>query len=152
VIGKAIERAGITYVGFFDLIVRWFIYLVAILAAVDILKIPVLSAFMNTVVQYLPSFIAGVLILIFGFIIADFIGDAEGKVEYSGLISSGLKLFLYFVVIIIGLSVMKVDVSILRIFASALAWGLALGIGAAVGIAFGLGFEDVVSRKGCGVD
>ena len=37
VIGKALERSGVTVVRFFDLIIRWFIYLIAVFAAADIL-------------------------------------------------------------------------------------------------------------------
>jgi len=152
-IGKALERSGVTTVRFFDLIIRWFIYLIAVFAAVDILEITVLSEFMKTVVEYLPSFIAGAFIIIFGFIIADFIGDAvaavskEAKVEFSGLIAAGLKLLLYFVVLTIALGLMRIDVEILYVFANALAWGAAIGIGAGLGIAFGWGFKDVVAKN-----
>jgi hypothetical protein len=152
-IGKALERSGVTTVRFFDLIIRWFIYLIAVFAAVNILEITVLSEFMKTVVEYLPSFIAGAFIIIFGFIIADFIGDAvtavgkEAKVEFSGLIAAGLKLLLYFVVLTIALGLMRIDVEILYVFANALAWGAAIGIGAGLGIAFGWGFKDVVAKN-----
>lgn len=152
-VGKALERSGITVVRFFDLIVRWFIYLIAILAAVNILNIAILSNFMSAVVQYLPSFIAGVFIVILGIIVADFVGDAvkavgrEAKVEFSSIIGDGLKVFLYFIVVVIGLSVMKINVQILYIFANAFAWGTALGIGAAIAIAFGLGFKDFIAKN-----
>ena len=152
-IGKALERSDVTTVRFFDLIIRWFIYLIAVFAAVDILEITVLSEFMKTVVEYLPSFIAGTFIIIFGFIIADFIGDAvaavskEAKAEFSGIIAAGLKLLLYFVVLTIALGLMRIDVEILYIFANALAWGAAIGIGAGLGIAFGWGFKDVVAKN-----
>jgi len=129
IIGKALERSGVTCVGFFDLIARWFVYLVAIFAAVDMLKIEVVSNYMSTVVQYVPNLIVGVGILIAGFIVVDFVGDSvkaigkEARVEFSGLLAVGLKLLLYVVVIIIALTQMKIDVSILYTFASALAWG-----------------------------
>lgn len=152
-IGKALERSGITVVRFFNLVVRWFVYLIAILAAVNILNIVVLSNFMNTVVQYLPSFIAGIFIMILGVVVADFVGDAvkavgkEAKVEFSSILGDGVKLFLYFIVIVMGLSVMKINVQILYVFANAFAWGAALGIGAAIAIAFGLGFKDFVAKN-----
>jgi hypothetical protein len=153
VFGKALEKSGITVVKFFDYIFRWFIYLIAVLAAVDILKIAVLSEFMQTVVEYLPSFIGGVFILVFGFIIVDFLGDMisavgrEAKLEFSGIIAVGLKLMLYFVVLVVALQLMRIDVEILYIFANAAAWGLALGIGAGLGIALGWGFKDTIARN-----
>ena len=152
-IGKAVERSGVSTVRFFDLIIRWFIYLIAVFAAVDILDIAVLSEFMKTVVEYLPSFIGGVFIVIFGFIIADFIGDAvaavgkEAKIEFSGVMAAGLKLLLYFVVLTIALGLMRIDVEILYIFARAVAWGAAIGVGAGLGIALGWGFKDVIAKN-----
>lgn len=152
-IGKALDRSKITVVGFFDLIIRWFIYLIAILAAVDILHIAILSGFINQVVQYLPRFIAGVFILLFGFVIADFVGDAiravakEGKLEYAGLFADATRFFLYFIVLIIGLSTMQIDVGILYIFANAMAWSVAAGVAVGSGIAIGWGFKDAIAKR-----
>ena len=153
IIGKSIEKSGITCVHFFDLIVRWFIYLIAILAAASILNIAVLSDFLNNVVSYIPSFIAGVFILLFGFIIVDYFADffrtfgREAKIEFTGIIANGLRLLLYFVIIIISLSVMRIDVTILYIFATALAWGIAVGAGVGIAIAVGWGFKDVIRER-----
>jgi small-conductance mechanosensitive channel len=126
---------------------------VAIFAAVDILQIEVLSFYMNMVVSYLPSFIAGIVIFIAGFIIIDYMADfirrlgEEAKIAYSGIFADGLRIFLYGVITILALSQMKIDVSILYVFANALAWGLAIGIGVGLGIAFGWGFKDVVAEN-----
>jgi hypothetical protein len=108
---------------------------------------------MRSIVSYLPSFIAGVFILIFGFIISDFVGDAiesigkEAKIEFSGMISNAVKLLLYFIVLTVGLGMMKIDIEILYIFAEALAWGGAIGIGAGLGIALGWGLKDFVAKN-----
>ncbi|MEM3601277.1 MAG: hypothetical protein QXN87_01215 [Candidatus Bathyarchaeia archaeon] len=153
VVGKALEKSGVTCVRFFDLIIRWFVYLIAILAAVNILEIEVLSTFMTSVVEYLPNFIAGIFLLFIGLIVADFIGDAvnavgrEAKIEFVGLLANGLKLFLYLIVIVLALTVMKIDVSILYTFANALAWGIAIGVCIGLGIAFGWGFKDTVAKN-----
>ncbi len=153
ILGKAIEKSGMSIVGFFDLIVRLFVYLVAIFAAVDYLGIEVLSAYMKAVVEYLPSLLAGIFVIIVGFIVSDFIGDTlaavgkEAEVAYASLFATGLKFFLYFIIIVIGLQMMKIDVSIIYLFAKAAAWGAAVGIGAGLGIAVGWGFKDYVARK-----
>ena len=152
-LGRALERSGITCVGFFDLIVRWFVYLIAIFAAVDILQIEVLSKYMNMVVAYLPNFIAGIIIFIGGFIIVDYVADLlkalgeEAKIAYIRIFVDGVRLFLYGVITILALSQMKIDVSILYIFANALAWGLSIGICVGLGIALGWGFKDIVSEQ-----
>ena len=154
IFGRVLKRSGITCVGFFDLIVRWFVYLIAIFAAVDILQIAILSQYMSMIVAYIPNLIAGVILLIAGFIVTDYISDfmkkvgEEAKIAYSRLFADGLRLFLYSVVIILALSQMKIDVSILTIFATALAWGTAIGVCVGLGIALGWGFKDVIAKSG----
>ena len=152
-VGKAIEKAGITLPRFFDILVRIFIYLVAVFAAANVLQIDVLTYYMKMIVEYLPSLIAGIVILIFGLMIADFIGDAitavgrEAKIEYASLASMAVRGVLYLVVIIIGLSTMKIDVSILNMVVTALSWGVAGAIAIGGGLAIGLGLKDYVTKK-----
>ncbi len=152
-IGKAIEKSGISIPRFFDVIVRIFVYLVAVLAAANILEISILSQFMARVVEYLPSFIAGIFILIFGLMAADFVGDAitavgrEAKIEYAGLASAVVRGMLYLVVIIVGLSTMRIDVSILNTIVTAMAWGLAGAVAIGGGLAIGFGLRDYVAKR-----
>ena len=42
---------------------------------------------------------------------------------------------------------MKIDVSILYIFANAMAWGIAIGVSVGLGIAFGWGFKDFIAES-----
>jgi len=152
-VGRAIERAGVSTPRFFDILVRAFIYLIAVFAAVNVLQIEVLTYYMKMVVEYLPSLIAGIVILIFGLMIADFIGDAitavgkEAKIEYASLASLAVRGVLYLVVIIIGLSTMKIDVSILNVVVTAISWGIAGAIALGVGLALGFGLKDYVAKK-----
>jgi len=60
----------------FGTLAKWFVYALAILAAADVLAIPLLSEWIATAVSYLPAFVAGLLVIVFGFIVADWIGDA----------------------------------------------------------------------------
>jgi Mechanosensitive ion channel, conserved TM helix len=152
VLGRALEQSGTSSPRFLELLIRWFVYLAAILAATDILGIAVLTSFMNAIVQYLPNLIAGVFILFFGLVVVDFVGDAvkaigrEVKIEFISVISVGVKLFLYLTVIVIALTTMKIDVTILNEFAKAIAWGAALGIAIGLGIALGWGLKDRVKN------
>jgi uncharacterized protein YegP (UPF0339 family) len=151
--GKAIEKSGMTVVKFFDLIIRWLIYLIAIFAAVDILDIKILSIYLMKVVEYLPSFIIGLLVLIFGLILVDWLADIIGligeetKMEFSGMLILGLRLLLYFMVLIVALTLMKIDVEILYVFAGALAWGAAILVALGIGIAFVLGSKQTISKN-----
>lgn len=153
VFGRALERSGVTVARFFDLIGRWFVYLVAILAAVNILEISILTSFMNQIVSYLPSLIAGMFVLIVGFIVSDWVAEtfeaftAEAEIEFARIFVTGLRFFLYFVVMFIALTQMRLDLSILDVFVNAMAWGIGIGVGVGLAIALGWGLKGVVAGK-----
>jgi len=150
--GRAVERSGISLVRLFDLIARWFVYLIAIYGAVLVLNISQLAVLFEALVTYLPNLAAGIAILVGGIILADFFADyirslsAEAKIEYGDVIALVVRIFLYFVVVTMALAQMKIEVQLLYIFATALAWGLAIGISVAIGIAVGWGLKDVVAE------
>jgi hypothetical protein len=153
IVGRALARSGITPTRFLELLIRWFVYLTAVLGVVDLLQIAALTSFVSSVIQYLPSLIAGILILFFGLIVADFVGDAvgaigkEAKMQLAPFVSLGVKIFLYLTVIAVALTTMKIDVTILNEFARAMAWGTAIGLAIALGIAFGWGLKDHVAKN-----
>jgi len=137
----------------FGTLAAWFVYAVAILAAANALAIETLSAWVATAVSSLPAFIAGLLVIVFGFIVADFLGDAIRRTQaatesaYAGVFAGGTKLFLYFTAIVIGLDTMGINVDILYVFARALAWGTAAALAIGAGVAIGLGGRDYVDEN-----
>lgn len=139
--------------GAFGMLGKWFVYALAILAAADVLAIPLLSQWINRAVTYLPAFIAGLAIIVVGFVVADFVGDAIQRTSaatetaYTSWVATGVKLFLYFTVLVIGLDTMGVDVGILYVFARAMAWGVAAAIALGAGIALGWGGKDYVANN-----
>jgi len=139
--------------GAFGKLGKWFVYALAILAAANVLAIPTLSEWISTAVSYLPAFIAGLLVITIGFVVADFIGDviertrAATGTAYTSWFANGARVFLYATALIIGLDTMGIDVSILYIFGRALAWGLAAAVAIGAGVAFGWGGKDYVAEN-----
>jgi len=137
----------------FGTLARWFVYGLAILAATNVLAIPTFSEWMSTAVSYLPAFIAGLLVIVFGFIVADFLGDAimrtraATQTAYTSWFAAGTRMFLYFTAVVIGLDTMGIDVGLLVIFGQALAWGIAAAIAIGVGVAVGWGGKDYVAEN-----
>lgn len=144
-VGRAILRSGYTPGGFFAALGKGIAYLFTITYALDVLAIPILSASVEAFLEYLPSLVQGILILVAGFVLADWIGESIEKGSFSTaqshLIGQLVRIPLYFVSITIALVQMKVDVTILYIFAQAIAWSLAI----AIGIAFGWYLKDKIS-------
>ena len=137
----------------FGSLAKWFVYGLAILAAANALAIQLLSEWISTAISYLPAFIAGLLVIVIGFVVADFIGDviertqAATETAYASWFANGARMFLYFTAIVIGLDTMGIDVGILYVFARALAWGLAAAVAIGAGVAFGWGGKDYVAEN-----
>ena len=143
--GQHIERSGTNISRLFDLIVRWFIYLIAILTAVSVLQIPALTAAVAAIVAYIPNIVAFIIILVAGFILIDWLMDflqsmgETQQIQGFGLITLLLRAFLYFIVAILALQQLLLDLTIIYAFVVPVAWGVGIGIGAAIAIIIGFG-------------
>jgi len=151
-IGDTIKKSGMTTVGVFDALVRWFIYLIFIMAAVNVLDIPMFTTLMHQVVLYVPHLILGIIVLVAGLIVADFVMDTIGEqltakeVEFADTITSVLRAIFYLVVIVFALDQLLIETTIIYTFLVPLAWGLAAGIAIAIGISLGWGTKDIVAE------
>ncbi|MDG5778493.1 hypothetical protein VB773_16585 [Haloarculaceae archaeon H-GB2-1] len=149
-IGRMLGGTERAVSGAFGKLAKWFVYALALLAATNVLAIELFSEWMSTAVSYLPAFIAGLLVIVLGFVVADFIGDAITRTKaatetaYTSWFATGTRVFLYFTAVVIGLDTMGIDVGILLTFAQALAWGLAAALAIGIGIAVGWGGHDYV--------
>ncbi|WP_224268194.1 mechanosensitive ion channel family protein [Haloprofundus salinisoli] len=129
----------------------YYVYLLAVLAAANALAITLLSQWISTAVSYLPAFLAGLLVIVLGFIVADFIArvvqqsSTATETRYSGVLADGVRLFLYFSVLVIGLDTMGFSVRVLYIVAQAVAYGLGAAIAIGVGLALGFGARGWVA-------
>jgi len=147
-IGKTIEQSGTNIVHLFDLIIRWFIYLIAILAASNVLQLAFLTDLFQEIVLYLPRIAMFLIILIVGFIVIDYFADilhGWGKtkeIEFLGVIILLLRVFFYFVVLILALSQLLIDLTIIYTFITPIAWGVGLGIGAGIAVFLAYGLKD----------
>jgi hypothetical protein len=137
----------------FGTLTRWFIYAVTVVAAADVLAVNLFSEWVSTAVSYAPAFVAGLLVIVLGFVVADFIGDAikgtraATETPYTTIFAIGTRVFLYFTAIVIGLSTMGIDVAILFTIAQAFAWGIAAALAIGVGGAVAFGARDYVAAN-----
>ena len=106
-ISDTFKRAGVTigYLG--DIAVRLIVYLIAILAAVDVLHMEFTSALMSTIVSYIPHIVAFIILIVVGLILVDYFIDFltnyyGGRVEFISPVPMLLRIFLYFVVAILA--------------------------------------------------
>jgi hypothetical protein len=145
---KALAGAGITISYIFDIVIRLFVYLIAVLAAVDLLNLDYLSSLMKDIVEYIPHIIVFVIIVLVGFILIDYFADfllkfhPTANVDLMAPVILLLRVFLYFVVAIFALSQLKLDLTIIYVFLTPVAWGIGIGLGAAIAIVFWFGLKE----------
>lgn len=150
--GDAMAQSGMTVTDLFSALVKWFIYLIFIMAAVNVLNIPIFASFLNQVVLYLPNLIAGVLVLVIGLIAVNFLMKWIGgmlktqDVPFTNLIVMGLQALLSLVVIVIALDQWRIQTAIIYTFLVPLAWGIAIGLAIAIGVGVGVGGKDVIGN------
>jgi xanthine/uracil permease len=131
-LGDIVSHTGMDILEFLDALARWFIYLIFIMAAVNILNIALFSQFLERTVDYLPSFIAGVVILIVGLAVADFMVNwiknitKTMNIQGGELLEAAIRVFLFLVIALLALDQMRIDTSIIRLFLGPLAWALAI--------------------------
>jgi hypothetical protein len=78
-IGGMIKRGQMSTVGFFDAVIRWFIYIIFAMIILDLLNIQAVNDFVSLIVLYIPLIISAFVILLIGLLIVDFISDLVKK-------------------------------------------------------------------------
>jgi len=102
---------------------------------------------MTKVVEYIPHIIAFVINLVVGVILTDYFIDMfqmysrNSKIELLSPVLVMLCLFLYFVVVILALSQLMLDLTIIYKIITPIAWGFGIGLGAAIAIVVWFGMK-----------
>lgn len=142
--GESLKSGGLTASGIVAGLIRLFGYLLFITAAVDILRLPMFTALLIDITQYLPRLLIGILILMLGVLTIDIIMDylsnmVKGmEIEGANVIIPLLRGFLFLIVVLLALDTMLIDTGILYLFFGPLAWGIAFVV------AFKYGVKDAI--------
>ncbi|MDP2908217.1 MAG: hypothetical protein Q8N77_00250 [Nanoarchaeota archaeon] len=130
-------------------ITKWYIFLVFLQSAIDLVNLGTLSLLLQEFVMWIPNVIAAALVIIFGLYVAHFITlkvrehtDVRGGRTLTGILNT----VIIFIVIVIAMEQIGINVSILTNTFLILLGGLALGAAIAIGISFGLGTQKDAGR------
>lgn len=140
---EAWEKSGLKLDSgmFFAELVKWFFLIVFLMAVTNILGLDQVSAFLQTVVLYLPNVIVAAVILLIGILVAKFLESAvRASVRAAGLAAANFlatltKWSVLVFSFLVALSQLEVAEDIIRIViiglvaAGSLAGGLAFGLG-----------------------
>ena len=126
---------------FFRKLVYWFLVVVFLLAATDILGFYSLSDFLRSVLLYVPNVIVAILIMLAAFMIAHFLrGTVRASVKSAHLHGAGfLASLTWWAVVIFGLLATLSQLNVAVAVVNALITGLIAMLALAFGLAFGLG-------------
>lgn len=130
-------------------ITKWYIFIIFLQSAVDIVNLGTLSVLLQEFVMWLPNVIAAALVIIFGLYMAHFITikirehtDVKGGKTLTGI----LNVVIIFIVTIIALEQIGINVAILTNTFLILLSAFALGIALAIGLSFGLGTKNNANK------
>lgn len=145
------ERAGFTLSSgkFLGMLVEWFFVVVFLVAALEVLGLKAVTAFLSTVVLgYLPQVIVAVLILLVAAVVAGaaermVIGGAKAaEVHSAGFLGKVARYAIWIFAILAALDQLQVATA----FVQTLFTGIVIAVALAVGLAFGLGGQQAASR------
>ncbi|MBI2025104.1 MAG: hypothetical protein HYT03_03410 [Candidatus Harrisonbacteria bacterium] len=133
---------------FLGKLVYWFFVLAFLLAASDILGFITLSAFLGTVLGYVPQVIVAVLILLAALLVSNFLkGLVRASIMSAGLHGAkGLGTLTWWVVMIFGLLAALVQLGVAVSIINTVITGFIAMLALAGGLAFGLGGKEHASR------
>lgn len=127
-------------------VVFWLIFLFVLSAAIGALKIPAVTAFMNTVLGYLPNVIAAVIIFVIAGAIAAAVGGAAAKLmgdtPTGKVVGTAIPALVMGIAVFMILNQLKIAPAIVQITYIALLGSVALG----AALAFGLGGRDLAGQ------
>lgn len=149
-LGPYFERAGLHLraARFLGQLVNWFLIIVFLLAASDILKLFALSAFLRDVLFYLPNVAVAVLIMLAAVVVGNFARQVVSASVMSARLhaASFLGSLTWWSIVIFGflaaLSQLNVAVSIIN----SLVTGFIAMLALAGGLAFGLGGKEYAAN------
>lgn len=159
-VDEALRRAGLESVmrrgninlnsgAFIGGLVKWFVIVIFLVAAFDVLGLSQVNLFLQEVVlAYLPRVIVGALVLL----VAGVIGDVIERVVVAGAKTAGVRSAHFagalakWAVWVFGILVALSQLGIATAFSQTLFTGIVVAISLALGLSFGLGGQEQASR------
>jgi hypothetical protein len=149
-IGDFVRRSGtrMTISGVIATLIKYFIFLIFVQAAANVLGIPQLTEIINRIILFIPNVVVAMAIIVVGSLIARFLsGLVRSSVSELGVGSPNLLATLT-QYIVVGFAVIAAidQLGIAATLINTLLIGLIGSVALAIGLAFGLGGRDVAAQ------
>jgi len=146
---KALERGGwkLNTGAFIGGLVEWFLIVVFLLAAVNILGLSQVSDFLRDVLLYIPNVVVAALILIIAALVADAVERiVRGSVEAAGYRSSLAGVVVRWSIWIFAIVAALLQLGVASVLIQTVVTGLVAALALAFGLAFGLGGKEAAAE------
>lgn len=131
-----------------SLVIYYFLMMMTLLIAADILKLPALTNLLQQIINYIPKLLVALTIIVIGTLIADSIKKAvytAGKslgIASIRMISSIIFYFLFITIVISALDQAGIETGFLQTSLTTIIGGVVL----AFGLGYGLASKDILSN------
>lgn len=149
-VNRFFERAGwrLNSGAFLGALVKWFVAIIFILAAADILKLYGLTSFLSAVLLYIPNIIMAVLIMVAAIVLGNFLrhlvlGSVKSAKVYSSKLMAAIT---WWSVLIFGFFAALLQLGLAVSIINTLITGFIAMIAIGGGIAFGLGGKEYATH------
>lgn len=144
------ERAGLQLKGsrFLGQVVNWFLIIAFLLAVSDILGLEGLSSFLQSVLAYIPRFIAAILIMLATIVLGNFLRRVVSATVKSSKLNGAdfLGSLTWWVIIVFGVLATLMQLQVAGDIIFAMIIGFIAMLSLAGGLAFGLGGKDYANH------
>jgi hypothetical protein len=125
-------------------LVKWFLILVFLMAATDILKLSQVTAFLNNVILYIPNIVVAAVILSIAFILGNFVFNlVRHSTRVAGVVRAEVVATVSkWAIVVFGLLAALLQLGIAPSLVNTIFIGVVAALSLAVGLAFGLGGRD----------
>lgn len=125
-------------------LVKWFLVLVFLMAATDILRLNQVTSFLGSIVLYIPNVVVAVVILTVVFLIGSFVFNVvQGSTRAAGVMSATLLATISkWAIIIFGIFAALIQLGVASSLVSTIFTGVVAMLALAGGLAFGLGGQN----------
>jgi len=124
---------------------KWIVYLVAVIAAANTLRLPDVAAFLDRILAYIPAVVASAIILLIGLVLAHFLSNViKGTLMAGGFVfAESVAVIVRYSIIIFTFLAVLVQLGIAEALIRTMFIGLVAFLALAGGLAFGLGGQGV---------
>lgn len=144
--GDKFKEAGLelSVSKFFGELVKWFLILVFLMAATNILGLVVVSQFLNDIILYIPNIVVATIILSVAFLLGGLVhGIVRSSTRAAGVMSASLLAVISkWAIIITGLLAALIQLGIAETMLNTIFIGIVAALALASGLAFGLGGKE----------